>query len=143
MATNAVIGSKTTVSYYDLAVSPADYTKYAEVRSFGEVGLKRPEVDVTHLDSDAVERIGGLQDGESINIMMNMTSSNFGVVKDQVDAGTTLTLKVDFTATGFTETLYFDFVPLEYKVGKVDPKNELQLTLTGRITGDIVETDPN
>src|SRR5215510_7764692 len=90
MATNAQIGSKTTLSF--------DGTELAEYKSIDGVGLKRPEVDVTHLQSDAVERIGGLPDGETVNIMFNLIADNFAPVKAFVDAGDLVNIAIGFPA---------------------------------------------
>jgi hypothetical protein len=139
MATNAQIGSKTVVSYFNTGTSA--YEEFAECDSIDGIGLKRPEVDVTHLESDAVERIGGLPDGETVTLMFNMVAENFLIVKGLVDAGDLVQMKIDFPAP-LEDSIFFDIIPLEYKIQKVDPKGALKLSLGGRITGDISEDEP-
>ncbi len=137
------IGSKATISYWDVSQSPDAYTAYAQVQNFGDIGRKAPEVEKTTLDSDAVERRPGLPDTESVTIMVNLNAAGFAILKAQVDAGTKLDLKVNFTPAGIATILYLGFIPLGYKIGKVDAKKLLECSLEGRITGDISTTDPH
>ncbi len=140
MATGAVIGSKATVSYWDLLASPVGWTQYVEVREFGDVAETKSEEDVTTTDSDAVERIGGLKDGDKFGMKQNFTATSYGVAKDQFDADETLDLKVDFTPTGVAVTKYFKFVSLKCAIEKVDPKKAVTIMFEGRITNGVSDT---
>jgi len=140
MSTGAVIGSQAKVYYWDLLASPIGWTAYEEVTEFGDLSESRPEVDVTHLDSTSVERIGGLKDGDKFDMKQNFTANTYGTAKDQFDANDTLDIKVDFTPTGVSVTKYFKLVPLMCGVEKVTPKKEVSLKTSGRITGDVSDS---
>lgn len=142
--TNAQIGAGTTLSYWDTDVSPDAYTPLGPIRNIQGVGVDRPEVDSTTLDSTAVERIGGLPDGKEVTITFTTGSSNdiLDDIRAFVDAAAALDLKLALAAPA-SETLYFSIIPLGYDLGTIAPNDLIEVTMRGRITGDISATDPH
>lgn len=136
----AYIGSKATLSFWDLSASPDAWTRYEEVRKMDALGAMANEVDKTTLDSDAVERRAGLPDPEKFGFTVNMTADQFTVLLAQRTAGTNLDLKADYTPTGLDTTLYFTFVPLGLKVLDIDAKGLIECKVDGRVSGEITET---
>src|SRR5262245_45033365 len=65
---NAQIGSRTTLSYWNILATPDVWTAIPNITTMGPLGATKPEVDSTDLDSLAVERIGGLKDGDEFPI---------------------------------------------------------------------------
>jgi hypothetical protein len=141
-ATRAQIGAQTTLSYWDTVASPAEYAELGPVRSIAGLGASRPEVDSTTLDSEAVERIGGLPDGKTLTITFAAAAENSDLVEGWVNDGDPLTLKIEFPAP-LNETRYCDIVPLDFDYGTISASGLIELTLSGRITGAISSTDPN
>lgn len=133
--TNSQIGSQVALAYGNGA-SPQVYTSLGPVRSIAGIGLTRPEVDSTTLDSTAVERIGGLQDGKQVTIVFTAANANAQLIKGFVDAGTAIRLRVTFPSP-LNESRYFNIIPLDYDHGTITASGLLELTLMGRITGAI------
>lgn len=136
---NAQIGSQTTLSFWDTSLSPDAWVDYANIRSFGEVGADKPEVDSTDLESAGVERIGGLTDGKEISITAVCNTASLAQLEAQYNAAATLDYKMTFPAPMSTSR-YFSFFPLGISFGTITPSGLVELTLRGRISGDISVT---
>lgn len=132
MATNSQIGSGTIVSYD----TGGGFTPFAELESFNDLGISRPEVDMTHVLSTEVDRIAGLKDGEKVKMMFNFIAADFTVVKDMVDVGDPVPFQFEFQAPNAL-TLTCTLVPLAYKIEKVDAKTGIKFSMETRVTGDI------
>jgi hypothetical protein len=143
-STNAQIGATVDLYYWDTSVSPDAYTALGQIRSISGIGVDKPEVDSTTLDSTAVERIGGLPDGKQASIVFTsgVSNGNLDKIRGWVAGTSEVDLKLVIGAPA-TETLYFSIIPLGYDLGTIQPNNLIEVTLTGRITGDIVATDPH
>jgi len=136
--TKAQIGQYTELAYSDDA-SPPQFTDLGAIRSIAGVGVARSEVDSTTLDSDAVERIGGMKDGKQITIVFTTRSVVMELLEDWLAAADAKRLRLTFPAPT-SEVRYFDFVPLDYDLGTITPNGLQETTLMGRITGDISDT---
>lgn len=139
--TNAQIGAGVTLSYWDTAVSPDAFTALGQIRSISGVGVGKPEVDSTTLESAAVERISGLPDGKQVSIVFTSGASNgnLDLIRGWVNGTTNIDLKLAIPAPA-TETLYFTLVPLDYDLGSIEPSGLIEMTLMGRITGTVSAT---
>lgn len=134
-STLAQIGSETTL-FYKNAASPPVYVNLGPIRSIAGVGVTRSEVESTTLDSDAIERIGGLPDGKQVTIVFTTGSAILALLEGFVTAGTAIRLKI-VTPAPMSATRFFDFVPLDYDWGSIAPNTLMEVSLMGRITGTI------
>lgn len=133
--TSAVLGAQTTFGISS-AGSPASYTTVAEVLSIGPVGATAPEVDVTNLDSTAMEYIGGLPDGQSVDVQMNWLAGNTQQTALRAAVGTTIGVKIGWPGSP-TTTATFSFVVLGFNMGETTPTAQQTASATGRISGAI------
>lgn len=69
------IGSGSILKMSDGAASP-DFITIAEVETIGAITEQRPEVNATPLNSDSVRYIGGLKDGQNIEIALFMLTDD-------------------------------------------------------------------
>lgn len=140
-STTAQIGATVDLDYWNTAVSPDAWASLGQIRSIAGVGSTKPEVDSTTLDSTAVERISGLPDGDSVTIVFTTGATNTNV--DRIIGWQQGTAEIDFKLTlgsPATEVLYFSLIPLHFDFGTIQPSNLVEVTFTGRITGDISAT---
>lgn len=136
-STKAQIGSRTTLSYFNTAVSPAVWATIGNVKSFGDIGSDRPEVDSTDLDSLAVERIGGLPDGKEVSITAMGNSTTMALFETLYNSGATVDFRETFPAP-LSTSRYFSLFPLGNSQSTITPSGLVEVTLRGRITGAIV-----
>lgn len=137
-ATLAQIGSQVTLSSYN-DDSPPVFTNLGPIRSIAGIGVARPEVESTTLDSLAVERIGGLPDGKQVTIVFTMATSNLTVIEGFVNDGDPVNLRVTFPAP-LSTSRYFTIAPLDFDYGTIQPSGLVEITLIGRISGPITTT---
>jgi hypothetical protein len=133
---NAQIGSRTTLSYWSLLATPDAWVAIPNIQSMGPLGATKPEVDSTDLDSLAVERIGGLKDGDEfpITAIANQVTQPL-FEKFQNDA-----LNIDFRMTfpaPLSRSLYFTWTPLHLDYGTIEPSGLVTVNNNGRLSGDI------
>lgn len=133
--TSAVLGALTQFKLSDGA-SPEVYTTVAEVLSIGPVGSTAPEVDVTNLDSTAKEYIGGLADGNTVEIEMNWLVGNTQQAALRDGVGTTKNIQIVWPDSPNT-TANFAFVVLSFNRGETTPESQLTASVSGRISGAI------
>ena len=136
--TSAVLGALTQFNLGSGA-SPQVYTKVAEVTSIGPIGSTAPEVDVTNLDSTAMEYISGLPDGNAIDVVMNFLSGNTQQEAMRDGVGSTFNVQIIWPDSPNT-TAVFSFVLLGFNRDETTPTDALKASVTGRITGAIVWT---
>lgn len=137
---NSQHGSLATLHFWDVSLSPDAWTKFGQVRRFGVLGVDRPEVDVTDLDSTGVERIGGLADGREITIEIYANTTTMPQIESLFSANATIDLKATFPAP-LSLTRYFSIAPLGIdQPGQVEPNTPLMVSLRGRISGSISST---
>jgi len=131
--TSAVLGAN---SYFKLsdAASPEVYTTVAEILTIGAVGSVASEVDVTNMDSTAMEYVSGLKDGASLEINFNYLASNtqHEALRDAVES--TVNIQIVWSDAS---TANFAWVVLGFNRDESTPTDQLKATVTGRITGDI------
>lgn len=140
-STTAQIGATVDLAFWDTSLSPDAWTDLGQIRSINGVGVTKSEVDSTTLDSTAVERIGGLPDGDQVTIVFTTGAANTHV--DQIIAWVDGTSEVDYKitlGTPATEVLYWSLIPLHYDLGTIQPSNLVEISLQGRITGGISAT---
>lgn len=143
-STTAQIGATVDLAYWNTALSPDAYSDLGQIRSINGVGVTKPEVDSTTLDSTAMEYIGGLENGDTCTIVFTTGAANTNI--DRIRGWLTAAVEVDFRLTAnspATEVLYFSVTPLHFDLGNIQPNNLLELTFSGRITGGISATDPH
>src|SRR5437016_5566938 len=129
--TKARIGYGTLLKYGNRfespIASPETFLTLAEVRNIDGFGVKRNEVDVTHEESpgESIERIGGLKDGEVVNVKCNMTVDNVDILKGFVDVGDVINWELEFP--GDLPTYFFSAVPLTWKISGTAPGTGLEV----------------
>lgn len=133
-SSNAQIGSQVALSYWNTLASPPAYAAIGQVRSVGGIGVNKPEVESTDLDSEGVERIGGLPDGKEVSIVVTTNATNLPLVEGWVDGDEAIDLKVQIPSPT-NKTRYFSILPLDYEHSAITPSGLMELTLKGRITG--------
>lgn len=142
MATSstAQTGSLTQLWYWNTAASPDAWARLTVIKSVGDIGQDRTEVEVSDLDSTAVERIGGLADGREITIEVYANSTTLPLMKTLFDGNVNIDLKIIIpTPAGIT--YYFTLTPLGVNLpGTVEPNAPLMASLRGRISGSISTT---
>jgi len=133
--TSAVLGS---LAEFKLGsgASPQVYTKVAEVMRIGPVGSTAPEVDVTNLDSTAKEYIGGLPDGESLEVEMNWLTGNAQQQALRDGVATTFAIQIVWPDSP-NSTADFNLVLLGFAIGETSAEGQITATITGRISGAI------
>lgn len=139
MSTQAFIGSQTLLKLGD-AASPPVYTVIGEVVSIGPLAQSKDLIEVTHLQSTAKEFIGGLSDGQEIEIVCNYIPTNTQQVALWTAAGTTSAAKL-FTYTlpsgGGSLTFSFSAIVLSSSIGPTTPNTATQITFGLKVTGSI------
>jgi hypothetical protein len=132
--TSAVLGAN---SYFKIgtAASPTAYTTIAEILSIGAIGQTASEVDVTNMDSTAMEYISGLADGNSVEISMNFLAGNTQHEQVRDGVGTTHNIQIVWSDAS---TATFQFVQLGFNRDESTPTDQLKASVSGRITGAIV-----
>ena len=137
--TSAVLGSLTQFKLSNEA-SPEVFTTVAEVLRIGPVGSTAPEVDVTNLDSTAMEYISGLPDGQQVEIEMNFLAGNAqqNALRDGV--GTTKSVQIVWPGASPQASASFEWVILGFNRGETTPNSQQTAAVTGRISGAITWT---
>ena len=64
--------------YIENAASPPEFVKIGEVADLSGLGNERQLVNVTNLESETMEYIGGLADGAQVDIPMNCVQTDAG-----------------------------------------------------------------
>lgn len=138
MATGAKTGNKTEFRRGDGA-SPEVFTLVPEVRGTITVGEERSEIDATNFDSDAVERIGDLPDGATLDIEMNYKNhaQQNNLIAD-VKAGINRNYQVHNPA--FAKTYDFVLSPLSWMMEFVDKGKAITLKIKFRISNAVTIT---
>lgn len=136
--TSAVLGALTQFKLGNDA-SPQVYTTVAEVLSIGPIGSTAPEVDVTNLDSTAKEYIGGLADGNQVEVEMNWLTGNTQQEALRDGVGTTKHIQIVWPDSPQT-TATFQMVLLSFNRGETTPETQLTASISGRISGAITWT---
>ena len=139
MATSAFKGGLT-VKRVNTGVSPNVATAIPEVKSMGGLGKSNELIDVTNFDSNNVrEYIAGLADGKEFTVQCNRTHaspSQQDVLIADVDAGSTITLKVELTDGTTQKNYQFSAVALEWDiVPAINDANIIDFRF--KISGDI------
>lgn len=135
----AQIGATVDLAYWDTAVSPDAWADLGQIRQINGFGATAQEVDSTTLDSTAVERIAGLDDGDAITITFTTGATNTNIDRVQTWKGSTVDFKLTL-GTPATEVLYFSVTGLHFGIPTITPNALLEVEFQGRITGSISAT---
>lgn len=132
--------------YSAVGASPFSYTKLIELVSIAGLGTTRPEIDMTHLesDNDSIERIGGIQDGNVTTLLFNTTVDNIDIVQGMIEANVNLEWKLIWLSTSglAAKTRYFRAIPLTVDLGTIDAPSGLRQSMTMRISRSISGSAP-
>lgn len=142
--TNAQIGNTVDLHFWDTSVSPDAYTELGEIRSINGIGITRPRVNSSTLDSTSEEYIPGLPDGKEASIVFTTGAAN--TIIDRLRGWGSSSSNVDYKLiinAPATETLYFSLASVAWELGSITPGGLIEITATGQITGDISATDPH
>ena len=141
--TNSQIGSQTEIAFWKTLLSPPAYEVLGQVISIGGIGVMKPEVPSTTLESTGVERIGGLPDGKEVSIVVTTNATNLPLFEGWVNGSEAIDLRVAIPEPT-NQTRYFSILPLDYDMGTITPSGLMDITLKGRITGGAPSpTDPH
>lgn len=134
--TSAVLGSLTEFRLGD-GGGPETFTKVAEVLSIGPVGATAPEVDVTNLDSTSKEYIGGLPDGQQVEISGNWIAASTEQAELRDNVGNTRNIQIVWPDSTQAD---FAFVILGFNMDETSAETQIKFSVSGRISGDITWT---
>lgn len=138
MASNAIRTQGTLIAY--LITGPSTYGPLGEVISYTGPGGKAAIIDVTNLVSVAKEKLPGLPDDGSFNMVCNFAGKDTG--QQAMETARLAQTKKTFKITLVDGTIItFDAYVMEFSLsGKADSKVELTLGL--EITGAATYTYP-
>lgn len=132
---NAIQSQGFTLEIGDVGNSPAELTEISEITNFQLFDGQANEIDTTHLQSTAKERMMGLQDFGSGQFDLNFLSADAGQVEARAAkaAQTKKTFLITFS-NGYTATFdgYVTTAPIN---GGVDGKVEHSMTIL--VDGDV------
>jgi hypothetical protein len=139
MSTSAFLGSQTLLKVGD-AASPEVFTTIGEVVSIGPIAQKKDLIEVTHMLSTAKEFIGGLSDGQEIEIVCNFLPTNTQQVA-LITAAASITAAKNFKYVlptgGGSLTSSFSALVLSSSVGPTTPNTATQVSFGLKVTGAI------
>lgn len=139
MTTSAFIGSQTLLKLGNGA-SPEIFTTIGEVVSIGPLAQVKELVEVTHLESTAKEFIGGLTDGQSIQVVCNYIPANAQQNALIIAAGSNTAaknFKYVLPSGGGNMTFTFSALVLGASVGPTTPNEPTRVTFDLKVTGSI------
>ena len=139
MSVNAIKTQGTKVAVGDGA-SPEVFTDIPEIVSFSGPGGSGQVIDVTDLDSTAVEKIMGLADEGQLTLDVNYIPDNAvhaGLVADR-KAQTLRNIRITFTDVGATVWTFAAYILNFTGSGGVNAATKSSITL--EITGAITES---
>lgn len=132
---NAIKSQGFTLEIGDVGDSPAALTEISEVTNFQLFDGQANEIDTTHLQSTAKERLMGLQDFGSGSFDLNFLSADAGQVEARAaKASQTKKLFLITFSNGYTASFqgYVSSAPIS---GGVDGKVEHSITVL--VDGDV------
>ncbi|CAM5769790.1 hypothetical protein [Bosea minatitlanensis] len=140
MADKVRIGSGSILKMSDGAASP-DFITVAEVETIGAITQQRPEVNATPLAASAVRYIGGLKDGQNIEIAL------FMLTDDPTQDGATGLEKAfndneerEFVVcppVGIAKQFRFSGVITQHSVGPFNAGDPMRRNITVRLSSDV------
>jgi hypothetical protein len=74
---------------------PGTFVLISEVTNFQAPGLNASEIEVTSLDSEYVERIGGIKDGDQATMDFNFLYADPGQARLRALVGTTANFRIE------------------------------------------------
>jgi hypothetical protein len=141
MATDAFKGSKSKLKLG--TGSPATFADVFEVTSFGEFGQESELIEATHLESDAMEFIGGLPNGIEVPVTVNYKptdTSHEGLIAAQQD-GLLRWFQFQLPPVAGALTFTFQGVVRRWTIGPTTPNEVVHanfaIKLSGTITGPV------
>jgi len=141
--TEAMIGYGSTLEIASAVVPSVSYVEVAEVTNIGPPGISIDTIDASHMKSPNKfkEWITGLKDGTNMTVDINYIP---GTASDQAIRGmlgesSPRNCRITFP-NGATETFA---AYLTNRTRTVPNDGKMTSTLTFKVTGDIVDTDPS
>ena len=134
----AYLANGTQFHKLDSAGTAYEYT-LTDVTNGGEIGGERSEIDITTLDSEAKESMGGLPDNGELTLEMLATVDNYSKFETDFKAGTINTYAVTFPF-GTTESNMdkkFKGWVKSCKITGIEPDGLLKVAATIRISGEL------
>lgn len=143
MATKAKSTKGVAFKIGDGATPTEVFTTIPEVTSFTAPGVTAAEIDATSLDSTAMERIAGLQDGDSASFDMNYVYDSAAQQQLTTDcaAGTVRNFRIELNDAATPTRIAFAAI-ITAVPGPSGGVNEVQKVsgVTLRVTGPITIT---
>lgn len=90
--------------------TPGTFVTIAEVTNFSAPGLTASEIDVTSFDSEYVERIGGVKDGDQASLDYNYIYNDPGQQRLLAMVGSTAKFRIELNDAGTPTRIAFDAV---------------------------------
>lgn len=119
--------------------SPEVFNKVAEVTTLGEIGQTTPEIDVTPIDAQDRQYIGGLREGNSVSFTLSYVAAN-AQHKDLRDSrGNRRNFEVEWSDGSKAQ---FAMVITNFARGETTAEGVMTANLEGRISGAITWVDP-
>lgn len=134
-SSNAQIGSKATLAYWNTALSPDAWSLIPNITTMGAIGASKAEVDATDLDSNQVDRISGLQDGDEFTFTCVENVSTIAIIEGFFFASPPV--NIDFRVqrpAPLSTSRYFTVAALGYGEGETTPSGLQTIMFRGRIT---------
>lgn len=132
---NAQIGSKATLAWWDTALSPDAWHLIPNITVMGAIGAQKPEVVCTDLDSNQVDRIPGLNDGDEFTFTCVQNTVTMPIIEGFFNASPPV--NVDFRVqrpSPLGTSRYFTVAPLGIAEGETTPDGLQTMMFRGRIT---------
>lgn len=142
MAITKRSSQKTKISFLDESISPAEMTQIPGVSSIGGPTSSRSEIDVSDLDSEAVEVVKGLLDnGEvSLDIFVDWENEVHQAMWDKSKEQTDITTEFEIEFPSATETnpkLSFDGHVMSME-NSAAVNEALTASLVIRVSGEVI-----
>lgn len=124
---------------FEVLNAVGDSTELKEVESFGNISQRRSEVNATPLASDTIRYIGGLKDGQTMDITMFLLTDDTSqmALKAAYDANSTIEITVQ-PPVGFSKQLRFAYALLGHDVMLGTGGEAAKRMVTGRIASDVI-----
>jgi hypothetical protein len=115
-------------------------TRLNEVESFGNISQRRAEVNATPLESDTVRYIGGLKDGQTMDITCFLIGDDTSQValKDAYDDNDTVEITVQPHPDDASQQFRFNYSLLGHDIVTGTGGDAAKRMFTGRIASDVI-----
>lgn len=138
-STTAQIGSQSTWSYWDTAVSPPAWAAMGLVRTMDPYGADIAEVNSTTLDDDEEMFIPGLPMGKELSVTMTLTANSLSRIEAITAAKVNIDVRVVYPAPT-SQSRYFTVTPRGFDGPVTTPSGLMEITFKGRRSGSASST---